>query len=446
MRLQIPLKSARDGQVNAERLVNCYAEEGGGRTDVQVISVPGMRVFSTLPSGSGRGLFVHNNELYAVAGSGLYRIDETGVNTLIGNIAGTGICTFASSGDEMAIAADGTGYIYTTTLAQITDVDFNGADSVDYLDGFFIYSNGGQDFQISALLAGGTIDALDFASAESNPDPIIRAFVDHRELLLFGSQTIENWVNTGDPDFPFERVSGGIAEKGLAHRNGVAKLDNTVFWVDNDGIVRRLSGGLTPQRISTHEVESRINPREAFETFAFIWQGHEFFVVSTDDVTFIYDAATNLWHERKSQSINRWRARGYGYCYGKHYVGDYENGTVYELTGEVFAEGDDDLITEMVFPCVHADGKRFRLHKLQLDMEVGEAPFNTAPQIRLDLSEDGSTWNTVGTNTLGDTGKRTHRIAFRRLGQHRNLHVKIIVSDPCRRALYNAYAEISGDN
>ncbi len=442
MKLNIPVKSARDGQLSAERLVNCYAEAGEGKANVQVISVPGMTLFATTGSGSGRGLFVHDEELYAVVGAYLYKISEAGASTLLGVISGSSIAQGASSGLELCVVSDGNGYIYDGSLSQITDADFPLATSVTYLDGYFIFGDGTESFYISQLYAGGSIDALDFASAESNPDVIVRPFVDHRELLLFGKDTVETWFNSGDADFPFERVSGGITEKGIAGENAVAKIDNTVFWLDNDGIVRRMAGGYSPQRISTHEVERTITSPSDAECFAFVWQGHEFFVMSLPSITWIFDAATQLWHERKSFDETRWRARGYAYCYGKHFVGDFENGNIYELDDEVFTEAGDPLVTEFVFPVIHNEGDRFRLHKVMLDMEVGEAD---SPQIRLDLSEDGSDWFTVGTQTLGELGHRQSRVVWRRLGQHRSLHLKFLISDPCKRALYNGYGEVSAD-
>lgn len=443
MKLKVPVKSARDGQLSAERLVNCYAEAADGKASVQVVSVPGMTLFTTTGGGGGRGLFVHNDELYTVVGGALYKIESNATVTSIGSIAGVGIAQGASSGIELCVVSDGFGYVYDgSTLTQISDTDFPVADSVTYLDGYFIFGDGSESFYISQLYDGGNIDALDFASAESNPDVILRPFVDHRELLLFGRDTVETWINTGDSDFPFERVAGGISEKGIAGINAVAKIDNTVLWLDNDGIVRRMAGGYSPQRISTHEVERTITDAADAECFAFVWEGHEFFVMSLPTVTWIFDAATQLWHERKSFGETRWRARGYAYCYGRHFVGDFENGNIYELDGDVFTEAGEDLVTEFVFPVIHNDGDRFRLHRVMLDMEVGEAD---APQIRLDLSEDGQDWFTVGTQTLGELGHRQARVVWRRLGQHRNLHLKFIVSDPCKRALYQAYAEVTAD-
>jgi len=444
--LNIPIRSAVEGQVSAERLVNMYAEQTVGKSPVMIRSTPGLRLFGTIGETVCRGLTVHNNSLYAVVGENLYRVGQDGTESLIGEILGNTLCVFASSGIELAIASGGHGYIFDTSLTKITDEDFMGCTAVEYLDGYFIFSNGADTFQISALYAGGDIDALDFASAESNPDPIVRAFVDHRELFLFGSKTVETWVNTGGADFPFERISGGVAERGIASPYSVARIDNTVFWLDSDGVVRRMGGGYSPMRISTHEVERTLTSIDEAEAFAFVAQGHEFFVLSLPDRTWVYDAATQMWHERQSYNEGgRWRARGYAYCYGKHFVGDYENGNIYELDEDVFTEAGDPLVAEIVFPPIHNEQKRFRLHRITLDMEVGEVTDHSDPQIRLDLSDDGVEWTTHGYRSLGTTGKRNQRVSWNRLGQHRTLHMRFIISDPCRRAMYSAFGEVSID-
>lgn len=445
MKLQIALKSADAGQVNAERLVNMYAEQTGGKSPVQILSSPGLTLFGTTGTGEGRGLFVFQDQLYTVVGTTLYRVATDGSSLALGTIAGTGMVVGAASAYELCIAAGGKAYIFDTTLTEITDEDFLGANAVEYLDGYFIFSNGTSQFSISALYAGGDIDALDFASAESNPDVIVRAFIDHRELLLFGTRTIETWVNSGGADFPFERVSGGISEKGLAGFNAVAKIDNSVMWLDQDGIVRRLSGGYSPVRVSTHEVEATMASIDEAECFSYALGGHEFFVLSLPTITWVFDAATQLWHERKSLSEDRWRARGHAFVYGKHYFGDFENGNIYELDETVFTEAGDEMVSEIVFPVIHNEGDRFRLHRLMVDMSMGETIDHTEPQIRLDLSGDGVEWSTVGYGTLGATGDRTHRLTWRRLGQHRFLHLRFLISDPCKRALYAAYAEVSID-
>jgi hypothetical protein len=68
-------------------------------------------------------------------------------------------------------------YIYnvsTLVFGQITDVDFPGAGSVGYLDGYFVFNEpDSQKFWVTSLLDGTSIDPLDFASAEGYPDNVV---------------------------------------------------------------------------------------------------------------------------------------------------------------------------------------------------------------------------------------------------------------------------------
>ncbi len=448
MELQVSLNSGLAEQVNAERLVNIYAEQGTGKARVRLTGTPGLSLFSTIGAAPVRALGTHNGVTYAVTDQ-LYSIGSTGIATALGSIAGTGIVQMVSSGVDLVIVADGNIYVYDTTLTLVSDADAPSALTVDYLDGYHIFSDGSGSFYLSDLYNAASYDALDFASAESNPDAIRRVFVDHRELLLFGTETTEIWVNTGAADFPFERQPGAISEKGICGPNACAKLDNSVVWIDQHGIVRRMSAGYAPQRISTHEVERALSEStslEDAEAFAYTQEGHEFFVLTAPGAgTWVFDAATNLWHERQSYGLDRWRARGYAYCYEKHLVGDYASGKIYELDYNTHTENGDILLSELIFPPVHNESDRFRMHRLILDMEHGEtAPYGTS-QVRLDLSEDSQDWYTVGYGSMGATGQRVNRTVWRRLGQHRNCHMRFRISDPVRRTIYSAFAEIEGD-
>jgi hypothetical protein len=46
---------------------------------------------------------------------------------------------------------------------------------------------------------------------------------------------------------------------------------------------------------------------------------------------------------------------------------------------------------------------------------------------------------------MGETGQRSVRTVWRRLGQHRNLHLRFRISDPVKRTVYAAYAELESD-
>lgn len=418
--MRIPIASKR-GQgrsipLTAERLVNLYAEAApeGSRSTMVVHGTPGLTRFATIDSRRTRGLYrtAADGRLYTVIRNTLYYVNEDGVATGLGTIAGSGRVGMADNGRQLCIVAGQVGYTYTVTegLKQITDDGFPGAISVTYMDSYFIFNNPDADqrgqFFISDLRDGQVYDASEFATAESHPDNLLLVFADHSELLLFGSETMEIWFNAGNADFPFARAQGSIIEKGLGATWTVAKLDNTVVWLDNEGIVRRLDGS-TPVRISTHAEEYDISRGDWANATAwsYVQEGHEFYVLTVPAAspsqkagTYVFDAATQLWHDRKSYRRDYHRAGFYAFAYGKHIVADIDRGDLYEMSLDVYTEDGGHMISEMQFPQVQNDGNRFIVDMLQLDMEVGSfnmpqeaTVFHTSDQYPLLLIEGPAT-------------------------------------------------------
>jgi hypothetical protein len=380
---------------------------------------------------------------YVVSGNRLYNGD----GDLLGTIPGSGLVSMADDGTQLVIV---TGllksYVYTVAggLAEITDEDFPSASSVDFLDGYFLFSEPDSGrFFISAINDGTDFDALDFATAESAPDDLVCVFVDHREVWLMGVDTCEIWQNTGNADFPFERIPGAINEKGIWGQFTVTQTDNSIYWVDRDGIVRRAGEGYSPQRISTHSIEYQISQGalDDAEAFSYAQEGHEFYVLTVPGAgTFVYDAATQTWHERESINEGRWRGCCFARNGGNQYVGDFESGNVYQLSLDTYTDNGTEQVAEMVFPPVQNEGKRFRVHEVRLDMETGT---DGAPQVMLSLSNDGKTWKNEAWTDFGALGEYTQRAVWRRLGMHETLHLKFSISDNSKRAVFAAFANIS---
>ena len=443
MRLTIATKHGQNKaeQVSAERLVNMYSEAVDGKSNVVVHGAQGEDLFTTCGNGPIRGLHVHNKLLYAVSGTTLYEVDNGGVATSKGTIAGDGIVGMATNGTNLCIVNGAQGYLYGSSLGQITDTDFGLARTVGSLNGYFIFSDGTNSFFINTTpFDGSNYDALDFASAEANPDIINRIFVNHKELMLFGTETMEPWVGDSG-SFAFAAVVGAISEKGLASPWAIANIDNTVFWLDQNGIARRMSDGYNPQIISTtSEVEAWAgNAYSSAEAIAFIEDGHEFFALTFDNGTWVYDAATNLWHERATWEKPRWRARCHSYIYEKNIVGDYETGALYSLNGDTFTTNSTKMVSEMYAPPINMDGRKFKVAEIQLDLEQGEG----GGEVRLWISNDGLTWRNAGFRSLGADGSREARTIWRNLGQHRNLHRRYAFSGNFRRAVFSEFARLT---
>jgi len=68
------------------------------------------------------------------------------------------------------------------------------------------------------------MDALDFASAEGDPDYNVGTIVSHRELIVFGETSGEIFYNSGDPDFPLTRNQSGTFDIGCAATYSIAKI------------------------------------------------------------------------------------------------------------------------------------------------------------------------------------------------------------------------------
>jgi hypothetical protein len=463
MRIPIATKSntSRSRALSAERVVNMAAQiqPEGAKSPVALFSSPGLTSFGSIGSGPIRGMHVMGGALYVVSADGVYKVLANGAATLLGSIGtAAGAVHMVDNGTQIFLVDNPNGWVVTsTTLTQITDADWPGAATCAYLDGYGILNDPDTGrFYVTSLLDFSTVDALDFATAESAPDDILRVFVDHRELWLFGSHSTEVWVNTGNADFPFERQPGSILERGTAAAGSVAKMDSSTFWLGDDRIVYR-ANGYQPMRISTHAIEQAIAGYATVSdavAFSYALDGHTYYVLTfpTEAATWVYDASTQQWHERDSRasdiSLGRWRAQSYAYCYGKHLVGDYSAGTVWEMSTSVHAEGSEDLVRLIQFPPLYAEGKRAFMYSLEVDMEVGvglSGGQGSDPQVMLQWSDDGgNTWSNEHWKSIGPLGEYRTRVTWERLGSFRQRTLRLSVSDPVRCVIYGAMAEIVG--
>jgi hypothetical protein len=396
--MQIPIVGsaylARSTNLNAQRCVNLYPEKdesGTGKNVAALIGTPGLRLLVTLGGTGGiRGLWQPTvGNMIAVQGSSVYRVSSAWVATFIGTIGSTTGPVSISDNGITAVIVDGTdGYaltLATSAFAQITDPDFLGADLVDYLDDLFIFNRTNtQQFYISGF-GSTTFDALDFASAEGSPDNIVSFIVDHRQLLIFGSESGEIYENTGNADFPIERAGNVFIEQGCAAKFGITKIDNTVFWIGGNkkgnGIIWRLDGA-RPARVSTHAIEFAIQGYSTIAdciAYSYQQEGHSFVVFSfpTAGATWVFDASTMLWHERAylnpaTGTLGRHRSNCHCFFGGEHVVGDWENGKLYALDLDYFTDNNDPL--PRIRAAAHissGDYARIRFDALQIDFEAG---------------------------------------------------------------------------
>ncbi len=456
---------ARSVNAADNQMVNLFPEivPEGGKQPAFLQRAPGLRTLAFIGDGPVRGLWTFGGYGYAVSGSKFYQIDPMWTVTQKGTVTGSGPVSMVDNGTQLFIAAGADGFIYnasTDVFAQITDPDFPGATTVGFIDGYFVFNEpNSQKFWVTELLDGTSVDPLDFASSEGSPDNLVALIVDHREVWLFGTTSVEVWYNAGLPDFPLSRIQGAFNEIGCAAAFSVAKLDNGVFWLGADargkGIVYR-SNGYNGQRISTHAVEWQIQQyTDISDATAYTYQqdGHSFYVLNfpSADITWVYDVATQAWHQRAGW-LNNSFTRHRGDCQmafnGEIVIGDYLAGAIYAYDPTVYTEAGTVqkwLRSWRALPTGQNTLKRTAQHSLQLDCESGVGLVTgqgSDPQVMLRWSDDGGhTWSNEHWKSMGKIGEYGNRVIWRRLGMTTKLRDRVYEvsgTDPVKIAIMGA--------
>jgi len=501
---------ARSVNAADNRMVNLFPEitPDGGKESGFLNRAPGLNFLQSIGTGPIRALWAHQvngQNFYVVSGNEVYKLTSTtGTPVKIGNVSGTGKVCIADNGTQLFFACNPDGYIYnqiTNVFAKITDPDFAGAVTVAYLDGYFVFNQpNSQIIWVSQLLDGSSIDPLDFASSEGSPDGVVGIAVDHRELWVFGTDSVEVWYNAGTADFPLARIQGAFNEIGCVAVNSIAKLDNSLFWLGTDargqGIVYR-ANGYSGIRISTHAIEYAIaqygNISDAI-AYTYQQEGHGFYVLTfpSANVTWVFDIATNSWHERAGWNNSQFtRHRSNCQCNfdGNTIVGDFENGNIYILDLGIYADNDLPqkwLRSWRALPTGQNNLKRTSHHSLQIDIESGVglngveftqtinlqteveemlitesgesliadqydyATQGVNPIVMLRWSDDGGhTWSNEHTASIGRIGEYGKRVIFRRLGMTMKLRDRVYelsMTDPVKTAVMGAELIISPTN
>lgn len=451
----ISSNQGRAEAANGSRLVNLYAEAlpPNSKAPVVLYGTPGTVQFVDVGGSSLLGLHRMDGLLYAVTENKIYLVESTGDVTELGDVILSGRVSIANNGRSLVVVDGTRGYAYDREDDEVTQLGGDGwypANTVTYQDGYFIFNRAGTgQFFLSELLST-EFDALDFATAEGAPDDTLAVLSDHRELWVFGERSIEVWYNSGDVDFPFERMQGAFVERGIRAPHSAVKMDNSVFWLAEDGVVYR-AAGYQPQRISTHAVEQSITKGLIEDAFAYTYteEGHAFYLLTFPNlkITWCYDVATGLWHERSHIKWGRHHSNCYARAYGRHFVGDFNSGKIYAMEMDARTDAGEAIRRVGVSPVIHANRERMAMHSLELDMNSGVAlttGYGSDPQAMLDWSDDGGkTWSNEHWTDIGKKGEYLTRVIWRRLGDFRQRQLRIVITDPIPVIIMGAYVEAS---
>lgn len=346
--------------------------------------------------------------------------------------------TAGTAGNSLGIVTDVTGATPSaatledgaaaSTSLTTPDVSAFGApNSICYLRGKFILTTAAGLIFHSAIDDGATFDALAQDKASSDPDGIVRAVASAGFLYVFGVRSLEIWQDAGTTPFSFAPMQQYIA-LGLLAKYSVAETDKGLIWVDHKGIVRYGRDG-GAQRVSTHSVERAIEQLTAAEKATLngnysVANGHEFYSLSSDHWTWVYDFGNQRWTERQSYGETRWIGQESVLFTGRWIINDYRNGLLYALDPDTYSEGGNEFVMELWCPHMHNFANSLIVDAFNLDIITGygntegASADDISPVITVDYSDNGGkVFKGERVASIGKSGDYSRKISLNLWGR-----------------------------
>lgn len=473
-----PTYSSQSVIADCQRTMNWYPEaieSGQGKSQYAMYETPGLTLFCALPTSPVRGSIRINSRAFKVSGAVLYEIFGDGTYAARANVGNDGnpvsMVTNGSAGNQLAVCSAGTVQVLNLKTNQVTIA--NGIQGVPVKIVWcstygIVQIQDSNIFQSSSTNDLTTFNPLSVQEVSVFPENIGSILAIFDLLWVLGQDGhAQVYYDSGANQFtPFDVVQGSFMEEGINAPNSLCMVDNTAFWIGGNqngaGIAWR-ANGYTPMRISNHAIEYAWStyPKKASDAigYAYVNQGHTFWVLRFPSAnnglgaTWVYDVATQMWHERSSSltGLGAHFSTCHAFAFGQHLVGDWNTGNVYAMSIGTYTDNGQPIRRFRRAPHISTEQQRIFHSKLQLDLEVGlgpQPPLTDAegnprdPQIMLRWSDDGGqTWSNEHWIGAGQAGAFKTRAIWRRLGNARDRVYEVAVTDPIAWRIIDAYLE-----
>lgn len=394
-------------------VVNMFAEEAPTEeTGICLQSRPGL-VDTGLPvmgAGPVTGLFrssgVLNGTLCGVSGGIFYT--DTGSYAAVG----AGPVSWGAFEDKVFVTAGG--FAKQFDGGRVTNVPFPEGRVLALAVGssrLVGIAKDTQRFYWSDSLTN-DVDVLSFATAESSPDRLLDILFLKDQLVLFGTDTVEFWPNTGDNDLPFRPLEGAVISRGIRNTGACCQIGGSFAWVTDES---QVCVGSEDNVISNTGLQRRIYDSAECRLFRFALEGNEFIALRLDTETQVYSRRTGMWSEFKSYGQDNWTAQ----CWADDIFGG-SDGAIYEWSSAFQDGGADQSLLERRFRAgfpVNSAGTV--IGNMALRCNPGETLHTQVlePTVEMRISRDGGkTWGHWLPASLGEQGKYREKVQWRGLG------------------------------
>ena len=423
-----------DLSLSSQRTINFFPqrqEAGNEKSRYILESFYGIKSFAT-STGLHRGSFVHIGVLYTLIGTTLSSVNSSGTFTTLGTIPGDSRAVFDGIGTSIVVVADDVAYTWDgSTFTTASDPDFETPQTVTVINSQAIYDGDNGRFAVSDVNQPLTINALNYGTAESRADNLLRPFRHGTIVYMFGTRTIETWWNDGHGNPPLARIEEGTIEVGLGAVHSIAVDDQLIYFFADDDQVYSLTGTVPTPLLPLNIVREirKFTTKSDAVGWTMQLDSQWFYVLkfTAADRTFIYPRPPKSladrgvrgdWFELSSGVLGgRYNGDGYISVYGKHLIPD-EGGDILELDDATYDENGSVIRRTRITHPIHAGlyghpGKKLYIAYLRLLGATGKGLTSgqgSNPQIMLRYSQDGENFSNEIRGDVGKLGVQTEVI------------------------------------
>ena len=457
-----------DGRVSV-RLVDGYTD------DLKATNKrPGLSEFVNITVGGlahGLKYWPEKDVMIAVINRQIYSINKSGVATLLPytNPLPLNRINFARSehGSYMVLAS-GDKMVYTDNISvtQISNTNApTRATHIEFYDHYILANNKGKPFMIWSDAANNANDELkkitewagqNYVEADTKQDNVDALIVAWRIIHLLGAESHEAWYDDGVS--PFARNDSTSIDRGMIAPYSVCPANNTIYWLDHTKQFVKMAGA-SVQAVSVpfDKVFASFYAKDAIADVIEI-EGNHFIILQfpTDNRTFVFDFARQRWCEWGywDNSINdyqRWLGNCYCSAWGKHYVGSWKDGIIYEMASSYLDDAGQPInVLRRTGWIDHSEvqlgGVSKKSSLLKLKLKCGLAlPNDTMPNINIRYRDDGSSvWSNLDIVPMRHIGDTNFYVEYRKPGIYTARQWEFSFTDPAPFVLVEAWEDVEG--
>ena len=224
-----------------------------------------------------------------------------GVTSVTPNAVGSGYTAVPT----VTITAPAAGGTNASAIANVSYAPIGPfATGLVYIDGYLVVATKAGRLYSSGIDDPTTWNALDFITAEAEPDPLVGIAKHFNYVIAFGQWSTEFFYDVGtSTGSPFGRNDAARLEVGCANGGSIVQIEQSVIWVGKSrehGNSVYIMDGFTPVSISTPYIEKYLNAdtSDSMRAYAFKIEGHTFYVMTLHSlgITFVYDVNEKEWY------------------------------------------------------------------------------------------------------------------------------------------------------